>query len=502
MEKHLNAALVFLDAARADPEAPALTDGERRWSYGQVADLAVLSALHMSRQGAARGATVGFSGDDLLMLLATLLGTALTGARWTYVADRNRKLVLGHVTHLLTADPEEEAGSAERIVVDSSWATLPPGGKPADIGTLQGPASADDIWIIARTSGTTGTPKLVGLSHRIVSARNDANRQWFDRPGRKIAGLFPIGAPAQVSRFLSALIHRGQIVASGDPDVWLAEKLDLAFGSPAQARTTLGETVLPRKLPRFHLSGATAPETFVRHLLQSFEVVANGYGSCEAHNSMSILKTLDPSGAIRVETKVRDVAVEIVDDDGNVLPAGTEGKVRIRGKTVATGYIDNPAATAASFRDGGFYPGDIARWTEDGNFVVTGRINDQYNLGGVKLNAALIDHAMQNVEGVEDAISFLLPRPDGSEVLRAMVAVKPGHFQDTVISQIRIELLRLYGKAGVPERFMFANRLPRNPNGKPDRKACAEMVLARKQELARDRDGSPAPEPSPHGADR
>ncbi len=482
MAQGFNSGFHFLTVARRQPSGTALSDEARVVSYAEFADITLLSALHMDRAGVRPGDLVGVRTEDPAVLLSTLLGSAFLGARWVSVAPGLGDLLRPKVTHFFTSTEDGREDWRNVHVVDGRWSRLPEGTAPDAVGRLPGATDPDAVWIVSPTSGTTGTPKLVGLSHRVVTRRNAANAAWFDAPGRKVAGLFPMGAPAAISRHLAALVHGGEVVAAVEPVALHRLGVDHVFGSPAQVQQVFGGLVLPAKLPLIHLLGATAPEQLVRHLLKSFERVANGYGSTEAHNSLSTYRFLSTDGTLGARTEPRPgVAVEIVDEADLVLPRGREGIVRIRSDRLADGYLDNPAASAAAFREGCFYPGDLGLWTEAGDFVVTGRVNDQFNLGGVKLNAALLDFTLQNLPGIEDAVSFLLPRPDGSQSLRAMVRLAQGVEIDQVLAEARVALIRVGGRDAVPEKFLFADEVPRNAHGKPDRAACISAVLDAKE---------------------
>ncbi|WP_400084295.1 class I adenylate-forming enzyme family protein [Yoonia sp. R78084] len=350
-----------------------------------------------------------------------------------------------------------------------------------NLRAFPGCQSENDILMLSKTSGTTGTPKLVALSYRTISRRTAENIAYFPRPDMKVSGLFPSSAPALLSRYIAALVHGAEIVASRDPGVWERRKVDFVFGSTAQLRAIMADRVLSQKLPRVHLSGATGDKLMIRHLLNSFEMVTNGYGSTEGFNCLSVIHTLDPDGTVVKTTKLRGGALELVDAEDNPVETGQIGRVRLRNDYLADGYLDTPTANADAFRQGWFYPGDLARWLDDGNFEVVGRINDQFNLGGVKLNAASMDFVLLSVPGIADAICFVMPERDRPDSLRCFLKLYPGYATDEVLSNARIALMRLGGVAAVPERFLFAETLPRNANGKADRRACAEIVESRRR---------------------
>lgn len=471
----------FKAVVAAQPEAVALRGAEVSFTYGQLGHLAVAAAHHLAADGVGQGDIVAVQTEDPLVMLATLFGAALIGATWTQGANAGLNDLKGRLK--ATYDSAETGRIPGARPIDQTWAAIPEGANPA---ALKGPADSDAIWFLNATSGTTGTAKCVPVTHKIALRRTKANASLFaQKPQGRLTGLFRLGAGALLGRYTSAILYGWEILDSFETDVWARYRPDIVFGSPAQFRKAMGDTTLADRLPLAHLSGATAPEKFVRFLLGSFETVANGYGSSEGYNAMAIRKTLGPDGEIREELRPRaGVSVEVVDEQDQKLPVGQEGIVRVRSPLAVEGYFNNPQASASSFREGCFYPGDLGRWEADGRFVVTGRINDQFNIGGVKLNAALLDYALQMVDGIEDAVSFLLPRSDGSEELRVMLRLEAGASVDRVLSDARVALLRVGGKEAVPDRFLFIDEVPRNPNGKVNRAACVGLVHKAREDKA------------------
>lgn len=476
MAQPFNLAQSVLGGAGRRGATPAVMGADFELSYPRLAGIAASMALHLQARGVGRGQLVAIRSDDLIVVLGSVLAAGLLGCRWVYA--RREVLASPRIVPDLVLDtlPTGRAPIADAVHVDESWARPPEGTDRTRPPVFPGYADPDDIWIISSTSGTTGTPKFVGLSHRILWARNQANAEMFDRPGKRIVGLFPPSSPAYLTRCLSALAYGGTIVESGDPDVWVAKGVDLVVGSPAQVRSCLVGHRLACRLPEIRLSGGMVPDALTRELFGSFEQVSSGYGSVETHQTLLNIKSQEPDGSIRTRTRLRAAQVEVVDAQGQPMPAGREGIVRVRNQYLAPGYLDAPELQAKAFRDGWFYPGDLGLWTEAGEFVVTGRVNDQFNLGGVKINAALMDYTLQNVPGIRDAICFLVPREGREDRLTALLVVEPETDTTQVQADARVALMQLGGREAVPEKFLLADSLPRNDNGKPDRRACVELV--------------------------
>ena len=486
MSQQHNLGFRFLQLAAAEPDRPAIVAGSVRISHGQMRQIVILMALHMQRLGIGPTSTVALRTDDLTVLLGSILASSLLGNAWIFDADILAEFPALRITHRLRTDERPQAGSQ---LIDESW-TLPPEGFTGP-PRFPGYRDAGDVFMISRSSGTTGTPKLVALGHRTVRDRVASYAAFFPEPGIGLAGLFPLHAPAMLARCLAALFHKGRIVASHDPQDWLDEDVGLVFGSPSQLAQVLGDRVLPRKLRMVFSSGGKLSDAQVRHLFRSFEQVVSGYGSTEANNVLSNHKSIGPDGQVTTRTVLRGARLEIVDDADQPVPPGTEGIVRIRNGWLAQGYMGSPEAEAKAFRGGWFYPGDLGMWTKAGEFVVTGRQNDQFNLGGVKLNAMLLDFALVEVPGIDEAICFMVPRPGQPDRLTAFVRFSPGADQPEVLSRARIALLRLGGTGAVPERFFPVDSIPRNANGKPDRKACLTLL----ETVKRRRRSGAAPSP-------
>ncbi|TAG17325.1 MAG: long-chain fatty acid--CoA ligase, partial [Rhodobacterales bacterium] len=320
---------------------------------------------------------------------------------------------------------------------------------------------------------------------RIVA--NSARLDWRQL---RLASLFPVSAPVWLTYAVTALLHGGSVRHGRDAENWFGDGVGFALASPAQAMSGLRDIPWKGKVPAIQLSGGPAADPLVRKLLDGFHAVWVGYGSTEGFNALSTIKTLAEDGSLASQTVLASGAeVQVVDGEDSPLPPGAEGVIRVRNSYLAPGYINAPEATATSFRGGWFYPGDLGIWDAQGQFHVTGRNNDQFNLGGQKVNAQLLDFALLGVPGVKDAITFTLPDVEGTEGLRAFLSLEAGADMPVVLSQARLTLLALGGEAILPKRFLFADSLPRNANGKADRKACVQLVAEgkfRRQAKARD----------------
>jgi non-ribosomal peptide synthetase component E (peptide arylation enzyme) len=160
------------------------------------------------------------------------------------------------------------------------------------------------------------------------------------------------------------------------------------------------------------------------------------------------------------------VEVRIADDDGHVLPAGTEGNFELRSRCFFEGYLDHPEWTAAALTpDGWFRTGDLATLDDAGYLRITGRVKDVINRGGEKVPVAEVEQLLHAHPAIEDAAIVAMPDPRLGERACAFVVLRPGAALDFA------QLQRHLDAAGVakpywPERLERIDALPRNPVGK------------------------------------
>jgi acyl-CoA synthetase (AMP-forming)/AMP-acid ligase II len=166
--------------------------------------------------------------------------------------------------------------------------------------------------------------------------------------------------------------------------------------------------------------------------------------------------------------------LEVVDEDDRAIPPGEEGVVRVKlAPSDPTGYIDDPAATAAHFRNGYFYPGDMAIRREDGRVRLLGRESDVLNVGGQKLAVAPLEDQARGFLGVTNLCLFARQSTDGQDILLVVI-------EGTVMPErTRLEVLTAEFRDKFSEtRFALVAKFPRGANGmmKINRRELLEQV--------------------------
>jgi len=159
---------------------------------------------------------------------------------------------------------------------------------------------------------------------------------------------------------------------------------------------------------------------------------------------------------------VAGVDVQIVDPSGRRVPTGTVGLAGFRGEGFPTGYIDNLEATAKSFRDRWFYPGDLAAIDEQGYFHFKGRADDVINNQGVKIYPVEVEKALLAHPAIAEAAVIGWPDPVCGQTAIAFIVTSRQVSADELgdFCKQRVASYKL------PSRFALVNRLPRNATGK------------------------------------
>jgi acyl-coenzyme A synthetase/AMP-(fatty) acid ligase len=410
----------------------------------------------------------------VVLLAATRLGMIT-------VSLRERDVALPVKANALIADKEHPlAHIGPVILADLSWTEGD--GRPLEPHLLP-QTHEDDLCRLILTSGTSNTPKAVPLSHRLVANRIARHATFGNRLPNcsRIYADLPI--PSSLGfQFLIYTLARGGTVFFPGPDfastlrVIEDYEVQCLIGSPGAFENLLKwfETIAP------YQSNAELMVCAGDVLSQSLSARLRGricshllsiYGSTEA--SMTAVayahEIAHVSGAVGFVTP--GVIIQTVDAAGTLLPPGKEGQIRIRSEFAVDHYLGDPDESKRVFRDGWFYPGDLGTLSQDGLLVITGREQAVLNLGGDKVSPEAIEATLSQFPGIAEAAATAVPNALGNNEVCALVVAR---------EKIDEQKLRAYcdariGRPLAPVKFLFVDTLPRNENGKLDRRRLSEM---------------------------
>ncbi|WP_225048094.1 AMP-binding protein [Lacticaseibacillus kribbianus] len=355
------------------------------------------------------------------------------------------------------------------------------------------PVQDSDLGLILNTSGTTGKPKRVGLTHAMLlnAARYDAaSNEMTDQDVAMITmPMFHINA--QVMSTLSSRIANARIVVTPrfSASRFWDQVADNGVTWVSVVPTIVSFLLLndnanaayARLKNRIHLryvrsSSFALPEERLREFQDRFDtLILEGYGMTEAASQC----TINPFDAPKIGSagKPYGTEVRIVGPDGKRTAApGVMGEITIRGNHVITRYMDpNPD----SFADGWFLTGDLGYFDADGYLYVKGRKKEIISRGGEKVAPAAVENVLNELDFIEQLAVVGLPDDlYGEAVCAVVVSTTPGVDEDAQRAAIFAYAKTHLAKFESPTEVRFVREFPRNITGKVLRPKLVEQLMA------------------------
>ena len=437
---------------------------------------------------------------SLVLLAAATVGTAVP-LNPAYRDEEFARYLRATKADCLVVDRDDSAAAAAArragipvvIVAAAEMANLR---MPATVRTLPRPRP-DDVALVLMTSGSTGSGKIVPLSHRnlCASAADVCRSVGLDADDRVLSMWEQFHIGGIVDLLLAPLAAGGTVIAAGGFDATrFFELLPVARPTWFQGvPTTLRELCQlagRRRLVcrgtslRFLRSVAAAlPEAWRHEIEDLFAIpVVRTFGMTEAApliTSTRLPPHVAKPGSVGASSGPE---VRILDSDGRPLGTGESGHVAVRGENVFCGYEADPAANAAAFVEGWFLTGDIGHLDADGDLFLTGRAKELINRGGEKIAPQEIDEVLARHPAVQQAAAFGVPHPTLGESVAAAVVVRPGETADA--AALQAFAARSLADFKVPRQILFVEDLPRCPVGKVRRRELADLAAHRTPTVA------------------
>jgi len=399
------------DFAQRRPDAIAVTHHGRHISYRRLAELVLAVMQDLTHAGIRSGQVLGVeSGDRCLHLLIVLAAEALGVTTMTLDGREcgppaDLDLLCDRIV-ALQALPASAPGKL--IVMPPDWLeTLLL--RPADNARFEALAyepEPEAVVRIVRSSGTSGTPKLMGMTYRvqqgIVRKTLLLAPPWVQsRPS--FLCLYNFGVRAAHARALFTLQRGGTIHLTGTDAVWdliasgVGNFVLFVTGDLERFVRTAPLGQGPFEL-YIYVIGAEVP----RRLRQETRArVSEHLVVTYSSNEVNLVALVDDEN---VGTLVPGVSVRIVDEQGRRAKPGEAGLIQLRTDTMTDGYLNAPEATGAAFTDGWFRTSDRGFQPVSGKLVVLGRDDDMLNIGGVKIAPNPIEQGLRSIEGIRDAL--------------------------------------------------------------------------------------------------
>ena len=475
----------------------------RSLTFGELRDSCKAVGTMLAMRGVPRGGHVSLVLGNGIQTIRLLLGAMYGGYcvhpvnllsqpdQMHYVIDHADARVVfaapewcGRVISL-TADI---ARPIDVIEVDPDGASLPGEHMSSNADQLIDPA-ADALALLMYTSGTTGKPKGVMLTHaNLAENAKTISREHQLSSVDRVAAVLPLyHINAFAVTMLAPLAHGGSLVmppkfsAAGFWDLAIDHQCTWLNVVPTIVSYLLEGAVPERdRLARIRFcrsASAALPPAHHRAFEAKF-----GIGIIE---TMGLTETVAPAFSNPIESELRKVGsigrpsgceARIVDTNGLLLPDGQVGEIVIRGPQVTPGYYKNPEATANAFFGDWLRSGDLGYRDADGFYFVTGRIKELIIKGGENIAPREIDEALLRHPAVLDAAVVGIPDRHYGQDIMACVIVRNGH--QCSEEELRDFCNRELGRYKTPRVIRFVDALPRGPSGKVQRLKLAEFAVS------------------------
>ncbi len=494
--------------ATSSPDALYATFDGASITFAQLDARSNAIAAELRRLGVQKGDRVALMLRNSADSLAALFGIAKCGAVWVPVNVQARgdglKYILEHCDPRLVFANTDLIPTIEECGVDRTSFTLVPdsgdglslaGIAAGDLPFAEPFPDADDLFAINYTSGTTGRPKGVLVTHRMLryaaesvilcSDARDGDVFFVWEPLYHIGGAQLLPIPllrdvrlAMAPRF-SATRFWNQVRESGATQIhYLGGVLQILLKQP--------ETARDREHGVRIAWGGGCPKEIWRAFEARFGVtIRECYGMTEA----SSLTTFNANGVVgSVGTAVPWLSVDIRDERGAVLGPNAQGEIVVHGRApgaVFAGYFRNPEATAKALRPDGFYTGDLGVLDEDGNLFFLGRLGDSVRVKGENVSAFEVEHVAGSHPAVEDCALIGVKADVGEQEIKLFIKPKQGEsldfrsFSDWLAQRLApyqnprfLELVEDFERT--PSQRIMKHRLPPGVEASWDRLGPAE----------------------------
>jgi acyl-CoA synthetase (AMP-forming)/AMP-acid ligase II len=497
MQPDMNWFAVLAHHATRTPDKPMTVFEGQVITYGEMAGRAIQLAGGLAAHGVGRGEVVGLLSYNCPEFLETIFAANYLGAvampiNWRLAAPEVRYILEHSGARALVCDgslielADEATTGIEATLVRASLSS-PPGEGWTALADLRAtphevvnpPVAADDVHRLMYTSGTTGRPKGVKLTHANLAWKNLAHivEFGFTRSdlGLACGPLYHVGALDLTTTSLIAagatiIIHRSfdpaevvdELERSQVTTVWLAPAMvNAIMALPGIEHRDLSSVRVVIN------GGEKMPIPLIERLQRTFPSAwfADAYGLTETVSGDTFLdrdSMISKLGS--VGRPCLYLELDIWDEQGASVPAGERGEIVMRGPKVFKGYWRDPEATAAAFSGGWFHTGDVGVRDEDDYLYIVDRFKDMIVSGGENIASSEIERVLYEHDAVLEAAVVGRADDRWGEVPVAYVVLRsPGTTgADVLVEHCQAQLARFK----VPKEIIFLDALPRNPSGK------------------------------------
>jgi len=481
---------VLASFAKSQPNKVFTSYNGREWTYGEFYDKAKRVAAYFQSKGYEKEDIIALYSINSDTFIVCYFGIQLGGFSVmpinTKLAPPEVEYIFNHskVKSLIYDVRMEDIISETRHVFQEKLAI----GGDDEIGRIMedeslafNPVQLDgnDTSVVMYTSGTTGKPKGVMLTHSNILAAGEIWSEAMEiTENDRMLVSTPLFHCAATHVFVVPITYKGGmlIIEEAFSTVKTLELLKDAkptmfFGVPAMYTIILNlPNIKEVELPALRLFGygaAPMPYEILKKLKETFPnvKVQNLYGQTENVPAASSLKdhlALDKIGS--VGEPLPQTEVRVVDEFGKSLPVGQVGEIVVKGPQVMKGYLRNDEATNRAIKDGWLYSGDLGRFDGDGLLYIVDRKQDMIIRGGENVYPVEVEEVLYQIPELLEAAVIGVPHEVYGEAPKAFAVLKEGQMitEEEIIAYCATQLARYK----VPLEVELMDELPRNASGK------------------------------------
>lgn len=502
----------ILRVAEARPARPALVIDDETWSYGELVAAAgqLASRFPAFAEGDEQPITAVMAerhaSSYVGILAARLAGHAYVPLNVNHPSQRNATILVASGAQRVICGANAKAALAEILAAASVEPDALPvidcGEYKRDFETAAASEhavrhqSVEDLAYILFTSGSTGNPKGVPIQNAQLEAYLAAAGGMIDiQPHDRFSQTFELTFDLSVHDLFLSWENGAALVVASEKELRMPaayiqrHHITCWFSVPSLAyQVRLQEDLRPGAFPSLRSSlfcGEALPTVVATEWAAAApnSVVENWYGPTEATIACSRFVLSDApveDDTVPIGTAFDKMELLVLDENRLLLPAGESGELFLAGAQVATGYLNDPEKTTASFMtlpDGkkAYRTGDRAVLGEDGNVRFLGRVDNQVKVRGFRIELGEIEAALRAASGGLNAIAMAWP--GGAEIATSVVAAFEADTAD--IDGIQAQAEAMLPDYMVPATIFCVPEFPKNASGKVDRRALGELLDAR-----------------------
>jgi amino acid adenylation domain-containing protein len=498
---------LFEAQVRCTPEATAVEDAKRTYSYAELDARANQLARHLKKLRVGQESIVAVCLERSVEIAVALLGVLKSGAAYlpldpAFPENRTRFMLEDACVQIVIGEEalksRFENQSCQVVLLDRDWEQITKE-SPDKIAER---CDAHNLAYVIYTSGSTGLPKGVQISHQAVV---NFLTSMVRSPGMTASDvlvsvttisfdIFGLELYLPLIRGAKVVLASRETAMDGYALLELLKKCQATVMQATPATWQLLLTANKRGLPpmRAFCGGDILPPELVKELRANGCAVWNLYGPTETTIWSAVHEAISAASSTTgtmIGRPIANTQVYVIGSHLQPLPVGLPGELIIGGDGVARGYWQRPELTAERFvpdplgnKVGGrlYRTGDLARRHADGEIEFLGRLDNQVKVRGHRIELGEIESVLSGCPGVQQAVVVARKQSGGDERLVAYLVPRAGAPAIFESNELKRFLSQSLPEAFLPSHFVTLEKLPLTPNGKVDRKALPNPQVSEK----------------------